>query len=261
MPSSFTPVRHANVRHANPRRANARRANARRDDAPHQTPIKLAAALGSFSPRIRPVVNLNRIYTKSGDAGQTGLGSGLRVSKDNPRVEAYGEVDEANAAIGVAAVAAAAARTGTGQSADVTATKLHALLCTIMNDMFDVGADLCCPPPAPGQPPEAPGSRLRVTAKQAHALELAIDDFNARLAPLTSFVLPGGTPLAAALHVARTAVRRAERRTVTLAKTSGEVVADEVIIYLNRLSDLLFVLARIANDEGKEDVLWTPGGK
>ncbi|HYE02764.1 MAG TPA: cob(I)yrinic acid a,c-diamide adenosyltransferase [Phycisphaerales bacterium] len=195
------------------------------------------------------MVKLNRIYTRTGDDGTTGLGGGGRVPKTDPRVEAYGTVDEANAAVGVAIAACRASEPG-GVSAQIAA-----LLTRLQNDLFDVGADLCVPM-ASG---EAAGARLRVTPGQTAALEAAIDRFNARLAPLNSFVLPGGTDLAAALHVARTVVRRAERRTVGLQQAEPDATNPEAVRYLNRLSDLLFVLARVANDDGKQDVLWSPG--
>lgn len=195
------------------------------------------------------MVKLNRIYTRTGDDGTTGLGTGSRVSKTDPRVVAYGSVDEANAAVGLCVVQAAAAEPGSipGQIAR--------LLRRVQNDLFDVGADLCFP--LDGD--EKPGSHLRVTPEQTARLERAIDEYNLRLAPLNSFVLPGGTPLGAALHLARTIVRRAERDTVALHDTAPALTAMETIRYLNRLSDLLFVLARVANDDGASDVKWVPG--
>jgi len=180
------------------------------------------------------VVYLSRIYTKSGDAGDTGLGDGTRVPKDHPRVAAYGEVDELNAVLGLAVLHA---------PADAE------LLRSIQNDLFDVGADLC----VPGTDPAA----LRVTAAQAERLERAIDAVNERLQPLRSFVLPGGSAAAAWLHLARTVCRRAERAVVAL--THAEAVNPHAVVYLNRLSDLLFVLARAANADGTADVLWVPG--
>ncbi len=186
------------------------------------------------------MVYISRIYTKSGDQGETGLGDGTRVPKDHPRVAAYGAVDELNAVLGLAI-----AHDPNGPEAG--------LLRSIQNDLFDVGADLCVPA-AEG---EATGQRLRVTAEQVARLESAIDRLNAGLAPLTSFVLPGGTPAAAWCHFARTACRRAERDVVTLA--SRERINAQALIYLNRLSDLLFVLARVCNDGGRGDVLWQPG--
>jgi cob(I)alamin adenosyltransferase len=187
------------------------------------------------------MVYLSRIYTKTGDAGDTGLGDGSRVPKDHPRVAAYGEVDELNAVLGllVAALADNAA--------------YAELLRGIQNDLFDVGADLCQPQPTT----EKLGTKLRVRAEQSARLEVTIDQLNEKLAPLTSFVLPGGCTTAAWCHLARTVCRRAERAVVTLART--ETINSEVVIYLNRLSDLLFVLARVLNDGGKTDVLWVPG--
>jgi len=186
------------------------------------------------------MVFLSRIYTKSGDGGETGLGDGTRVPKDAPRVAAYGEVDELNSVIGLA-------------RANCPDCPEAALLRSVQNDLFDVGADLCVPP----SEQEEPGKALRVGVAQAERLEKAIDRLNENLQPLTSFVLPGGTPAAAWLHLARTVCRRAERAVVTLMRT--EKVNPQVLIYLNRLSDFLFVLARVANDNGKADVLWVPG--
>jgi cob(I)alamin adenosyltransferase len=186
-----------------------------------------------------PMVFLSRIYTKAGDHGQTGLGDGSRVDKDSARVIAYGEIDELNAVLGLAAAVPALPETE--------------LLRSIQNDLFDVGADLC----VPQQPDEPDGQRLRIQPQQVTRLEQAIDRLNEPLHPLTSFVLPGGAPAAAWLHLARTVCRRAERAVVTLMKT--ETVNPQVLIYLNRLSDLFFVWARVANDQGKQDVLWSPG--
>jgi cob(I)alamin adenosyltransferase len=188
------------------------------------------------------MVFLSRIYTKSGDRGDTGLGDGTRVPKDHPRVAAYGAVDELNSVLGLLLA---------GQ-APLPETDL---LRTIQNDLFDVGADLCLPQPGD----ETPGQRLRVRAEQVTRLEEAIDRLNAGLQPLTSFVLPGGEPAAAWCHLARTVCRRAERDVVTLMRT--ETLNPQVLIYLNRLSDLLFVLARVFNRHGQADVLWVPGGK
>lgn len=189
------------------------------------------------------MVKLNRIYTRTGDDGLTGLATGERKLKCDARVEAYGTVDETNATLGLARLHAAA-------DAD-----LDAALRRIQNDLFDLGADLATP--------EAGDSLawtpLRVTAAQVQRLEAEIDRFNAEIAPLDSFVLPAGSPLATFLHLARTVARRAERATVRLALVEGETVNPEAIRYLNRLSDLLFVAARRANDNGKGDVLWTPG--
>lgn len=186
------------------------------------------------------MVVLSRIYTKTGDAGDTGLGDGTRVSKDHPRVAAYGSVDELNSALGLLL------------ACDPQQTEAE-LLGVIQNDLFDVGADLC----VPATPGETPGARLRVTAEQALRLEHAIDRLNAGVPPLTTFVLPGGEPTAAWCHLARTVCRRAERDVVTLAKV--EPINAQVIVYLNRLSDLLFVLARAYNKQGRGDRLWQPG--
>ncbi len=186
------------------------------------------------------MVYLSRIYTKTGDQGDTALGDGTRVPKDHPRVTAYGSVDELNAILGLLVL----------NDPDAVQTEL---LRGIQNDLFDVGADLCVPP----APDEAPGSRLRIRPEQAARLESAIDRLNANLRPLTSFVLPGGRAAAAWCHLARTVCRRAEREVVTL--SHSESVNPQVVIYLNRLSDLLFVLARVYNNGGQDDVLWQPG--
>lgn len=193
------------------------------------------------------MVKLNRIYTRTGDDGTTGLATGARVRKDDPAVDAYGTVDEAGAALGLAVLAAC----GAGEAG----AEVRPLLQRIQNDLFDLGADLA----TPMSPEEQPGKTLRIVATQTETLEREIDRFNERLAPLTSFVLPGGSPLAASLHLARTVCRRAERLAVTLAAGRPAQVNPEAIRYLNRLSDLLFVLARSANDNGKADVLWVPG--
>ncbi len=185
------------------------------------------------------MVYLSRIYTKTGDSGETSLGDGTRVPKDRPRVAAYGTVDELNAVLGLLLCQPLSAE------AD--------LLRGIQNDLFDVGADLCCPQPAD----EPGGQRLRVHPEQAARLEAAIDRLNASLAPLTSFVLPGGTQAASWCHLARTVCRRAERAVVTLMRQ--EPINPQVLIYLNRLSDLLFVLGRIYNAGAKGDQLWVPG--
>lgn len=184
------------------------------------------------------VVRLTKIYTRGGDRGQTSLGDGGRVAKHDLRVAAYGTVDEANAAIGVA-------RLHAGAAADAT-------LVRIQNDLFDLGADLC----RPGDDPDD-GASLRIQASQVERLEQEIDAFNASLRPLDSFVLPGGTAASAYLHLARTIVRRAERLTTELA--SQQPVNRYALQYLNRLSDHLFVLARYLNDGGAADVLWVPG--
>jgi cob(I)alamin adenosyltransferase len=190
------------------------------------------------------MVYLSRIYTKTGDQGETSLGDGSRVPKDHLRVGAYGSVDELNSVLGLLR-AYAPSNSESGPTAG--------LLGSIQNDLFDVGADLCVPLPADA----AQDIRLRVCAAQVQQLENAIDGLNAGLEPLRSFVLPGGSLAAAWCHLARTVCRRAEREVVTLART--EPVNPQVIVYLNRLSDLLFVLARVCNRNGQEDVLWVPG--
>lgn len=186
------------------------------------------------------MVYLSRIYTRTGDQGETSLGDGTRVPKDHPRVAAYGSVDELNAVLGLLL-------------AGIPDVGEAALLGLIQNDLFDVGADLCVPMAAE----EPPGTRLRITAEQAVRLEQAIDRLNRELHPLTTFVLPGGEPAAAWCHLARTVCRRAEREVITLSRS--ENINPQVIIYLNRLSDLLFVLARIYNKQGRGDRLWQPG--
>ncbi|WP_294533023.1 cob(I)yrinic acid a,c-diamide adenosyltransferase [uncultured Rhodoblastus sp.] len=188
------------------------------------------------------MVKLNRIYTRTGDDGSTGLANGERRAKCDPRVEAYGDVDETNSAIGVARLATAAL------------PELDAMLARIQNDLFDLGADLATP--ASEQP--LGYEPLRVVAAQATRLEGEIDALNARLEPLRSFVLPGGSPAAAALHLARAISRRAERRMVALT-LEGEAIGEPALHYINRLSDFLFVAARIANDDGAADILWFPG--
>ena len=185
------------------------------------------------------MVTLNRIYTRTGDGGKTRLATGEPVAKTHPRVEAYGAVDELNALLGVA-------RTHLGAAAD-----LDAILARVQNDLFDLGADLATP--------ERPQEDLRILDSQVARLEAEIDTMNAELEPLTSFVLPGGSPAAAALHVARTVCRRAERVTIGLAAIEDESVSAPALKYLNRLSDLLFVAARFANGKGELDVLWRPG--
>lgn len=193
------------------------------------------------------MVKLNRIYTKTGDDGTTGLATGARVLKSDLRVAAYGDVDEANSAIGVAIVAGGADGGDKHGIAEV--------LRSIQHDLFDAGADLATPVAAG----EAAGSKLRIQAGQTARLEGLIDRYNEPLAALNSFVLPGGSALAAALHLARTVVRRAERTAVELQRREPAGVNGEAVRYLNRLSDLLFVLARVANDQGRGDVLWVPG--
>jgi len=189
------------------------------------------------------VVKLDRIYTRTGDAGRTRLSTGEPLSKSHPRVEAYGAVDEANATIGLARLHAAGD------------PELDAGLMRIQNDLFDLGADLATP--ERGRVLE--WTPLRITAGQVERLEQEIDRINAALEPLTSFILPAGSALSTYLHLARTVCRRAERAAVALAALPEEPVNPEAVKYLNRLSDLLFVAARRANDQGRADVLWKPG--
>ncbi len=190
------------------------------------------------------MVVLSRIYTRTGDKGTTALGDGRRVPKDHARIEAYGTVDELNSLLGLV-IATGLER----EDAD--------LLRRIQNDLFDLGADLCVPESSRARKtPVRPA--LRVTESHVTPLERAIDRLNAGLGTLRSFVLPGGTGASARLHLARAVCRRAERRLVTLAR-SGKV-NPQAVIYLNRLSDLLFVMARRANDGGRGDILWVPGG-
>jgi cob(I)alamin adenosyltransferase len=189
------------------------------------------------------MVKLNRIYTKTGDDGTTGLVRGPRRPKYNLRIEAYGTVDEANATVGLARL----------QAAELP--EIEALLGRVQNDLFDVGSDLA----TPGEDDtDAQFPTLRVRPVQTAFLEAQIDRFNAELEPLKSFVLPGGTPLSAALHLARTVTRRAERLVVELSSAEPDT-SPEAIRYLNRLSDLLFVLSRVANGNGQGDVTWVPG--
>lgn len=187
------------------------------------------------------MVVLNKIYTKTGDAGETALGNGARVAKHAMRVNAYGTSDELNAFVGVARLAAS--------------DKMDQALMRIQNDLFDLGADMCTPNMEKDSEKEYPP--LRMAAEQVARLETEIDAMNAALEPLRSFILPGGSALAAHLHVCRTVARRAERLAVELA--TMESVNPEAVKYLNRLSDWFFVAARIANDDGKSDVLWVPG--
>jgi len=189
------------------------------------------------------MVVLNKIYTRTGDDGTTALGTGERRKKYDLRIAAYGTLDEVNAAIGVARLHTA------GDAA------LDAALSRIQNDLFDVGADLC----TPGRGKGPSGARLTVTDKQVAWLEAEIDRLNAELAPLRSFVLPGGCAAAAYLHLARTVCRRAERLIAELKEKPEESVTAEVLKYVNRLSDYLFVVSRYANGKGAADVLWKPG--
>ncbi|TVQ31834.1 MAG: cob(I)yrinic acid a,c-diamide adenosyltransferase [Phycisphaeraceae bacterium] len=193
------------------------------------------------------MVKLTKIYTKTGDGGRTMLGDGALVPKTSVRVEAYGAVDEANASLGLA-VGACDQESEPGRA-------IRFILLTIQNELFDLGADLC----VPIGKDEKPGEKLRITAGQTERIEKLIDEHNAGLGELRSFVLPGGSPLATRLHMARTVVRRAERRVASLIDAEHKATSPEPLIYLNRLSDLLFVLARLANDGGKGDVLWKPG--
>src|ERR1700722_16061160 len=189
------------------------------------------------------MVKLNKIYTRTGDDGTTGLGTGERRKKYDLRIAAYGTTDEANAAIGIARL----------YTADGVA--LDAALSRIQNDLFDVGADLC----TPGQGKGPGGARLTVTANQVAWLESEIDRLNAELSPLRSFVLPGGSKAAASLHLARTICRRGERLIAELKDEPGESVSDEELKYANRLLAYLFVASRYANGKGAQDVLWKPG--
>ena len=185
------------------------------------------------------MVKLTRIYTRGGDKGKTSLGDGERRDKHDPRVAAFGTVDEANALLGMAGLHAEG--------------EIAGILSRIQNDLFDLGADLCTPEKeAPKHPP------LRIVATQTERLEKEIDRFNVELAPLNSFILPGGSALSAQLQVARTVVRRAERE-ITLLASQEPGINPEALRYINRLSDLLFVLARWANDRGRADPLWVPG--
>lgn len=195
------------------------------------------------------MVKLDKIYTRGGDGGQTGLGDGSRVSKAGPRIAAIGAVDEANAAIGIAVL-----------NAD---GEPKAMLGRIQNDLFDLGADLCVPEARDAKIARKAQDALRVTAGQVERLEREIDAMNQGLAPLTSFILPGGSPLSAHLHVARAIARRAETHMVALA--DSEAINPAALQYINRLSDHLFVMARLANHQaasggGMGDVLWIPGG-
>ena len=199
------------------------------------------------------MVRLTRIYTRGGDKGETSLGDGSRVPKQALRVEAFGTVDEANAAIGLA-------RLHLGAAADAEADReAGAMLARIQNDLFDLGADLCTPEESAraARRSNSQGGALRIVAAQVARLEGEIDRMNVGLRPLDSFILPGGTPAAAYLHLARTIVRRAERLVFALA--AEERVNPEAVKYLNRLSDHLFVLGRRLNDNGARDVLWQPG--
>ncbi len=194
------------------------------------------------------MVKLNKIYTRTGDAGTTGLGNGERRAKNDLRIDAFGTVDEANACVGLA-------RLHTGAGTDETSADLDAILARIQNDFFDLGADLATPEtdkPLKYEP-------LRISEHQVERIEREIDRLNALQDPLRSFVLPGGSAASAALHLARTVARRAERLIVALNEQTGEHVNPAGLRYINRVSDLLFVAARCANNHGKTDVLWVPG--
>jgi cob(I)alamin adenosyltransferase len=191
------------------------------------------------------MVVLNRIYTRTGDDGTTALGTGERRKKHDLRIAAYGTIDELNACLGIARLHT------TGEA------EADAMLARIQNDLFDLGADLCTPEQSKGKGPG--GVRLAVTDAQVTRLEQEIDTLNADLSALRSFVLPGGTPAAAYLHLARTVCRRGERLMVELADKPGEEVSAAALKYVNRLSDFLFVASRFVNRKGADDVLWVPG--
>jgi cob(I)alamin adenosyltransferase len=190
------------------------------------------------------MVKLNKIYTRTGDDGTTGLGSGERRLKHDLRVDAYGTVDEANSCLGLARL-----------HTEKDFPELDAMLTRIQNDLFDLGADLATPDTGETLAYEP----LRIIDSQVLRLETEIDRLNANLAPLRSFVLPGGSPASAALHLARTVARRAERQMVELAQKPDETVTPAALKYINRVSDFLFVAARVVNDNGAKDVLWVPG--
>jgi cob(I)alamin adenosyltransferase len=190
------------------------------------------------------MVVLNKIYTRTGDDGTTALGSGKRVPKHDPRIWAFGTVDETNAAIGMARL-----ELGQGDA------QIDDMLGRIQNDLFDLGADLCVPEDSE----ESKDGSLRMVQSQVDRLETEIDELNGELEPLRSFILPGGTRAAAALHVARTVCRRAERLMAELSAIEDETVGKEALLYINRLSDFLFVAGRYVNDKGNADILWTPG--
>ncbi|MCC1480549.1 cob(I)yrinic acid a,c-diamide adenosyltransferase [Roseibaca sp. Y0-43] len=187
------------------------------------------------------MVVLNKIYTRTGDAGETALGNGARVAKHSQRVTAYGTVDELNAVMGVARLHAEG--------------DMAAAMARIQNDLFDLGADLCRPDME--RDAEAEYTPLRIIPEQVTRLETEIDAMNANLQPLRSFILPGGTPLAAHFHMCRTVARRAERETIALAAI--ESVNEAAVKYLNRLSDWFFVAGRVVNNNGADDILWVPG--
>lgn len=193
------------------------------------------------------MVRLTKIYTRTGDDGSTGLADGSRRPKNDPRIAAYGTVDEANAALGLALLTLDA--------------PVRDIIARLQNDLFDLGADLATPLPASlsDEEPEEPAPALRIIAAQVARLEAEIDDLNASLSPLTSFILPGGTAAAGYLHLARTILRRAEREMITIMTERDEKISDPARQFINRASDLLFVAARMANNGGKSDILWIPG--
>lgn len=190
------------------------------------------------------MVKINKVYTRTGDDGTTGLGAGPRRLKHDLRIDAFGTVDEANACIGMARLHTA-----------TTHPEIDAMLSRVQNDLFDLGADLATPDTGEKLSYEP----LRIVASQVARLEADIDALNKPIAPLRSFILPGGSPAAAALHLARTVSRRAERLMVELSQTDGELVGSEALKYINRVSDFLFVAGRAVNDNGTSDVLWVPG--
>lgn len=190
------------------------------------------------------MVKINKVYTRTGDDGTTGLGAGPRRPKHDLRIEAFGTVDEANACIGMARIHTATSH-----------PEIDAMLSRVQNDLFDLGADLATPDTGEVLSYEP----LRIIASQVARLENDIDALNKPIAPLRSFILPGGSPAAAALHLARTVSRRAERLMVELSQTEGEIVGGEALKYINRVSDFLFVAGRAVNDNGTTDVLWVPG--
>lgn len=197
------------------------------------------------------MVKLNKIYTRTGDDGTTGLACGPRRRKDDLRIVACGDIDELNASIGLARL-----------YTTLILPEVDAILTRVQNDLFDLGADIATPaviPLSSGDTGESLGYEpLRIISSQVDRLEQEIDTLNAQLEPLRSFILPGGSPAAAHLHMARTIARRAERSMVALAAQNGEVVSEPALRYINRLSDLLFVAARIANNQGQDDILWVP---
>ncbi len=195
------------------------------------------------------MVKITKIYTRTGDDGTTGLVSGTRVAKTSPRVVAYGTVDEANAAVGLAV---SSLKAGGHQASQTDADRLTSQLTVIQHDLFDLGADLATPGKVEGA--------LRIVPAQVDRLEAEIDGWNRSLTALTSFVLPGGCPAACALHLARTVTRRAERKVVEVGEHEGTLESEPATLrYLNRLSDLLFVMSRVVNANGEADVLWVPG--